>query len=166
MGKIERSSEHNPNDWLRGVRGWGDINISSNIPTYFQQNTLSISYAVTDYVPPDEQVPEISEAMADMFLNWVHRRITDKVVVLQIQRDATTQTSTVVTDECAPLNIPDVTWANVEQNVDFSWDGFRNIQIPVNNNNHDSRLPGNARYWWMTASMDDIFRDSNWSGNE
>jgi|GEM_PF-3314560 len=171
MGYIPSNTESR-NDWLRGNRGWGDINTFSNIPTYFQQNTLSITFPGPESRGDDgverkeNQTPEISEAMADMFLNWVHRRITDKVVVLQIQRDATTQTSTVVTDECAPLNIPDVTWANVEQNVDFSWDGFRNIQIPVNNNNHDSRLPGNARYWWMTASMDDIFRDSNWSGNE
>ncbi len=94
--------QHFPNDptlylkvdgeWLRGIRGWGsgapsfgpcDDDASSDfLPTEFQQNPCAayiwIELVRQNTTPDDEMITtlstiELSEAAADMFLNWVYR---------------------------------------------------------------------------------------------
>lgn len=123
MGRLSPS----PGDWARGARGWGDI-VGGDPRGHsdFQQNTRSI-------VPPNDQATEIGEAAADMFLNWVYRRITDDAPV-----DGACD---------GPQEIG-------------QWQGFRNLS---GDGSYDDTLPGNARYWWMEAQVADIFSQHlNW----
>lgn len=86
-------------NWVRGKRGWGTgphslFNEDGYLPTPngctnqsqcrdqtqyitdFQQNSFSIG----DWLAPplsDDRVEEIDEAVADMFLNWVYRKVTN-----------------------------------------------------------------------------------------
>jgi len=117
LGRIFGSS-----DWLRGIRGWGDT-VNTAVPPYhsdFQQNAAV-----------DVDSVEIGEAVADMFLNWVYRRITD---------------SAPTGDRCT---------TSVQVGT---WQGFRNIN---GSGTFDATLPGNARYWWMEEQLAAIFAQHN-----
>jgi len=104
--------------FTRGVRGWGTIKASGPPPiqqTYFQLNPWEIAGSLED----------LGETTADMFLNWVYRRITAGPAI----------------------------WINCTPQAPFevgTWSGFRNIDSA---GNYDSRLPGNARYKWMEDFM-------------
>jgi hypothetical protein len=101
--------------WSRGLAGWGTYSKEGqeNL-SLFQQNPANI----------------LIEATADMFLNWVYRRITDSP-------------DGPVGDPCMyPL--------------DGNWQGFKNIDI---NGNVDLQLSGNVRYWWMDQEIGKILPD-------
>lgn len=71
-----RRSINGPDEWYRGVDGWGSaavtpwncLGTSGSVPFNYQQN------------PCDDQAIksslEVEEAGADMFLNWVYRKVT------------------------------------------------------------------------------------------
>lgn len=122
------------NAFARGSRGWGT---ASGGISLFQINPLN--------------TPE--EAVADMFLNWVYRRTTDK---------ENTYFDPVNDDPCMENSKNDNrTW----QDVDTSWEGFRNIdgtgQFDLRCLGADTceevdkipALPGNVRYQWMDQQM-------------
>jgi hypothetical protein len=111
-------------DWERLSRGWGTAPVTNPF-SGFQQNA-----------PPNgNDSLEISEAAADMFLNWVYRALTDLTNLL------------VSTNPCAT------------QQVAGDWLGFRNID---GNGNLDVSWPGNARYWWMDQQVVAIFQQQGW----
>jgi hypothetical protein len=108
-----------PNDWKRGLRGWGTQGRS-----LFQQNPLEI----IDLIGNTDEFLELSEAAADMFLNWVYRRLND------------------------PVNdVEDYCTSRVEVG---QWLGFRNID---GNGQFDASLPGNSRFAWMQTQIEEIF---------
>lgn len=126
-------------DWNRGSRGWG-----SSGHSLFQQNILEIIDTTIPPPPPAPPPPgidetlELSEAAADMFLNWIYRRSTDGAV--EESSDETARCTT--------------------QMEIGSWLGFRNID---GNGNYDTTLPGNARFWWMEEQLRQIFQEqSDW----
>jgi len=103
--------------WTRGNRGWG----SGPGFSPFQQHLVN----------ENGRTPlEVDEAVADMFLNWVYRKVTD-----------TAWTGN-------PCTYPEM----------GSWQGFLNINwLDDPNGISDSRLPGNARFGWMENQMATIF---------
>jgi hypothetical protein len=113
-----------PNDWKRGGRGWG-----SHGRSIFQQNIVT----KIDIDGSTDEFEEVDEATADMFLNWVYRRITDNPAI---------------GDPCA------------NRDQIGAWLGFRNIN---DTGAYDNTLPGNARYWWMETQMTQIFNSQGWS---
>jgi len=128
------------NGFARGLRGWGTPAAVPCSPgdscqqTYFQIN------------PTDDPTYIRGETAADMFLNWVYRRIKDGPV----NWTSCALDNTQVDDE--PQEIGD-------------WQGFRNIDaVGV----FDTTLPGNARYEWMENFMITVFDErygSVWSFN-
>ncbi|KXK35136.1 MAG: hypothetical protein UZ06_CHB003000713, partial [Chlorobi bacterium OLB6] len=123
-------------DWQRGQRGWGSTSPISNTEqevSRFQQN-------------PIDQESRI-ESMADMFLNWVYRRTSDLAPTgLAPDFDPTTHDTPAPSDACSYFPTG-------------QWEGFANT---LRDGNPDSRLPGNARYWWMEGTMSFIFSDKGW----
>jgi predicted outer membrane repeat protein len=106
------------NDWLRGQRGWG-----SSTTGIFQQNVV----VIVDMNGTADESKEVDETAADMFLNWVYRRLVGQ-----------SQTSNVPDSACTgPAMLG-------------NWGGFLNADA---NGMYDSSLPGNARYWWMETQL-------------
>ncbi|MCU0499952.1 MAG: hypothetical protein MUF87_21585, partial [Anaerolineae bacterium] len=81
-----------PNDWLRSVRGWGSTApvtgpcdgaaLSTFVPNDYQQNPCEVyvwleaalkNVTVDDPLLGDIKGTELTEAGADLFLNWVYR---------------------------------------------------------------------------------------------
>lgn len=108
--------------WERGRRGWGSGPGLSN----FQIDPLEEAGKTND---------EIYEAAADMFLNWVYRRLTD---------------APPAADPCsAPLT--------------GSWQGFLNIDYRQTPPIEDPYRSGNKRYKYMEETMSTIFDEHPWS---
>jgi len=114
-------------DWLRGARGWGDV-IPAGV--VYPQHTVWQQNIITAE-PPADQTTEIDEATADMFLNWVYRRYTDPI--------------SPAAPDCPNRDLKTI----------GSWLGFRNIK--TDDATFDNSLPGDARYWWITQQIADIF---------
>lgn len=123
-------SDPQPNDWKRGSRGWGTHGSS-----IFQQNILEIVDSSVSPPNTTDETLEVGEAAADMFLNWVYRRLTDG----PIQPDGPNEDK-----RCSTHNEIGI------------WSGFRNIKA---DGTFDSTLPGNARYWWMEEQLGLIFSE-------
>ncbi len=118
-------------DWKRGRRGWGtwsdDIIDSNGVVTgrritQFQQHPA---------IDPEPEVDQVSEASADMFLNWVYRLTSDATV---------------------PSTTPDEACTSPVGNG-TQWEGFQNLS---GNNTYDDGRSGNRRYWWMHNTMRDL----------
>gem|GEM_PF-3502229 len=65
-------------DWVRGNRGWGSaaLPITSTYFCDFQQDPYSVQdWLVTATPGQPNQIREVDEAAADMFLNWVYSKI-------------------------------------------------------------------------------------------
>jgi hypothetical protein len=136
----------NDNNWRRGNRGWGSGPGFSS----FQQNQTN-----------DEGLTEreVREAMADMFLNWIYRRISDNntsYFVLSTAGDPNTN---------APLHRT----VACQQPQTETWEGFLNRSwisgepcATSANGCADSTLPGNVRYAWMQAHIREIFLQQQW----
>ncbi|MDX2075517.1 MAG: WD40 repeat domain-containing protein [bacterium] len=164
------------NDWARGGRGWGDVSFPNTFGNTFQQNA-------TETKDPDglkDESSEVDEAAADMFLNWVYRRITDRWSNPSIDGL-----------QCERPSYPEEHWDNFTvddawRQLDEQWQGFRNIAPEANiisgsitwdynatrfdddtdlpNQGGRAHLSGNARYWWMEKTMLAIFSlHTNWN---
>jgi len=83
------------NGWERGLRGWGTPRINNGFSD-FQQNPFDAS----EFASQIDRNTEISEAVADMFLNWVYRRLTNGPAI----------------------------WSRCDGPIGDSWQGFRNIE--------------------------------------
>lgn len=59
-------------DWVRGERGWGSQALPFPNPSNFQQNIFTVVDATASQADKNK---EIDEASADMFLNWVYKKI-------------------------------------------------------------------------------------------
>jgi predicted outer membrane repeat protein len=59
-------------DWARGERGWGSQTLPLPNPSNFQQNPFAV---VDANATQDDKNKEIDEAAADMFLNWVYKKL-------------------------------------------------------------------------------------------
>lgn len=122
---------NNGTEWARGVRGWGTSGLTLS---KFQQHP-------TDDGAPEQKgvtAVEIDETTADMFLNWVYRRITDSI-------DPSTWTS---------CHYPYGTGRSEQ------WQGFHNINLAGELDTDgagNSRYPGDRRYSWMNQQMKTIF---------
>ncbi|MDX2074832.1 MAG: hypothetical protein SFZ02_00250 [bacterium] len=182
--KLIVMGQDGPDSWTRGARGWGDVVEPNVLPSEpgmkFQQHPLFEDFKGTD---------EVDEATADMFLNWVYRRITDKWSN-PINDSACGVPSFNSSDWSpspeTPETSPDRAWEILEARLD--WEGFRNIAPDWDNGayNYDvtiydfdrdfntpgepvlvdrASLSGNARYWWMDNVMRAIFSldmNSSW----
>ncbi len=160
-------------DWARGARGWGDVSSPNTFGNTFQQNVTEI----IDGTGAVEESGEVDEAAADMFLNWVYRRITDRWSNPSIDGL-----------RCALPSFPEGYWNPTEISVDNAWrqldsqwQGFRNIapdymnsfnygttiydfDLDLNPDITRGGLSGNARYWWMENTMKIIFElHPNWN---
>ena len=88
------------------------------------------------------------EAAADMFLNWVYRRVTYGAPDWVINGN--------------PQSV-------CEGPLEGTWEGFRNIKDDNGDRlpELDNRLPGNTRYLWMDNLMNIVFDDNpNWTSNQ
>jgi hypothetical protein len=104
--------------WTRGRRGWGSSHASISI---FQQN-------------PSE---DVDETAADMFLNWVYRKITNNPPTYKI-------------------SIPGE-WMGF---LNKSWTDKTGDGIP--DEADDNTYPGDARFEWMNNVMTIIFQAKGW----
>ena len=116
-----------PNDpsWTRGERGWGTIR--GPVPNSDKQQT--------NFQVNSDDLSDVSEATADMFLNWVYRHLTD-----------------------GAWNNNDVCTHRVQEG-NGAWEGFRNI---TPDGRFDSSLSGNIRYAWMEKAILNIFNTVQW----
>jgi hypothetical protein len=93
-------------DWVRGGRGWGSpASIPPSAPCSFQQNAFSIRDGTVTPPPPPTQNPldrERDEASADMYLNWVYRRLSVDGFRNEDQRNITNCLAQVPTDTTDP----------------------------------------------------------------
>jgi hypothetical protein len=113
--------------WTRGRRGWGSTANEKEFSD-FQQNFV-------DSIGIADESKDVDEAAADMFLNWVYRRLTYGPANWA--------------DECAgPTPVANEPWL-----------GFKNI---TGDGSVDSTHSGNVRYWWMEQVMRLIFQTKNW----
>jgi hypothetical protein len=129
-------SSNNIKHWTRGTRGWGSTANEKEFSD-FQQNFV-------DSIGIADESKDVDEAAADMFLNWVYRRLTDIIN--------------------SPPN-----WANACAGpipvANEPWSGFKNImgnKDIAGNNIVDPTQSGNVRYWWMEQVMRLIFQTKNW----
>lgn len=109
--------------WERGRRGWGSGPGQSTFQQHFVED-------------PGKTQNEITEAAADMFLNWVYRRNTGPAPT------------------GAPCSMP----------ATGTWEGFLNtdwLSDPDGADDH-TRKPGNARYQWMENTLSAIFTTQGW----
>jgi hypothetical protein len=109
--------------WQRGERGWGSG--PDNTFTAFQQHPLEV-------FPDDLPDVQVDETAADMFLNWVYRKVTDPSGTLYA--------------------IVPGTWQGF---LNISW---RNNSTGSN----DPSFPGDARYEWMNNVVSRIFVLKGW----
>lgn len=121
-------------EWRRGVRGWG-TSVASGVFTDFQQHPQAL---IEEYEEDDSII--IDEAAADMFLNWVYRKVTDPLPEYR--------TTTQVPE-------PWVGFANIDINGDFDR-GLNSMEIMVNT------YSGDARMEWMDIVMSRIFELKGW----
>lgn len=63
-------------DWARGGRGWGSAPTPLPNPSNFQQNPYTILDGDDTSLTGEFKLKKRDEAAADMFLNWVHSRIS------------------------------------------------------------------------------------------
>jgi len=134
--------------WTRGERGWGsgpaavtrDGNNNPTTPllTNFQQNP-AFSYRAKDDL-------EVTEAAADMFLNWVYRVQTWGVVVPPSIPNSCTLNPIPSPDTWSGEGFLNRNWVNLVSSVGTSLEGGL-----------DPRLPGDVRYREMHQIVLDLF---------
>jgi hypothetical protein len=118
--------------WQRGARGWG----SGPYPSDFQKSPENTAF----------------ETAADMFLNWVYRRLSPTGATPNIQVN-TNGAAASAGPGCIPLSQQGGTFPTQ------SWNGFLNINwtvptTPVN----DWGLPGDVRQAYMNQRMPQLFQ--------
>lgn len=134
------------NYWNRGERGWGSgptkYNTTTALITSYQQNPLLLHFQLTAMPAGQESAAKksdrVQEAAADMFLNWVYKRL----------QGTPPQTN------CTDIVPGPTPFTNK------SWSGLSG-SAPVAGNDDVSR-PGSQRFLWMYNEMLVIFSQQGW----
>ncbi|MDZ4764675.1 MAG: hypothetical protein SGI73_08985 [Chloroflexota bacterium] len=113
------------NGFQRGSRGWGSSPHTNGVPTNFQQSPVN----------------DITEASADMFLNWVYRFNS---------LDNSTPITSVPTNNGLPIGCPTGVFPE-------PWSGFLNRDWLNPGAGFDPGMPGEVRYAFMNQVMRSIF---------
>lgn len=156
--------------WTRGERGWGSGPARNGLSTTrmvteFQQNATLLEFQrvvgtfenqalIANGIAtpslsgdtPGARGVRIEEAAADMFLNWVYRRLLQGL-------------SPSFTIVCDPNITP--TW-NGPGFLNFSWFGGSNIGGLMTPISQPTERPGDIRYQWMDETIITIFQMRGW----
>lgn len=130
------------NGYIRRDRGWGsgpDTDL-----TDFQQHPGRVFAS-------DEESTVQHEEEADMFLNWVYRKISNKPPTYMIS---------------VPTLLSNNTFS-----VEGLWLGFHNLSwepVPVDNGEYpndarDDSYPGDSRFEWANVVLIEVFKEKSWT---